>query len=183
MYRKHFPRCEVPGSVEPVPYSHFLSGAIPQKCDACPSSFEGGCTRAINEVGMYLHLDHGPCPKLGSTEPVLVDTQYYTSKVYVPNKCVHCRHLYLDSIAGFVCHFEKERWGHFPRNLDWGTWNPSHPIAGLDSGKSVSVDVLLAIQASNEVEAIKAYKMVHKTATIKEAREAYAELHQKIHHQ
>lgn len=183
MYTKSFPRCEVTGSVEPVPYSHFISGAVPQKCRACPSLFEGGCTRAINEVGSYLNLDHGPCPVTGPTEPVFIDTQYYISKVQVPEKCVRCRYLYLDNISGFVCHFEKERWGQFPRSLDWGIWSPSHPIAGLDSGKSVSIDMLLAVKSGNEIVAIKAYKAVHKDATIKEAREAYAEIYHKIHSQ
>lgn len=180
MYRTVFPRCTVPGSVEPVPYSHFMSGAVPSKCRQCPHLFEGGCRRAMEQVQGYLSLDHGPCPVKGPTEPVLVETQYYLSKVYVPSKCRACRHLLLDPIRGFVCNFERERWGSFPRTLDWGSWSPEHPNLGLQSGRSVSVEVLQAVHLRNEVEAIKAFRGLHRDATLKEAREAYAELLAKV---
>jgi len=130
----------------------------------------------MDQVQGYLPLDHGPCPVKGATDPVLVESQYYVSKVYVPSKCRSCRHLQLDDLRGFVCGFEREKWGRFPRTLDWGLWSPSHPNLGLKSGRSVTIEFLQAIHAQNEVMAIKEFRSTHADATIKEAREAYAEL-------
>jgi hypothetical protein len=138
----------------------------------------------MEQVQGYLSLDHGPCPIKGPTDPVLVESQYYVSKVYVPSKCRSCRHLQLDSIRGFVCNFERERWGSFPRTLDWGSWSPEHSSLGLQrlqSGRSVSGEVLQAVQRRHEVEAIKAFRAAHQDATLKEARDAYAELLAKMH--
>lgn len=181
MYRTVFPRCTVPGSFEPEPYSHLINGAVPRKCRECDHLFEGSCRRAMAQVQGYLSLDHGPCPIKGPTDPVLVETQHYLSKVYVPSKCRTCRNLLLDSIQGFVCNLEREKWGSFPRALDWGSWSPEHPNLGLQSGRSVSVEVLQAVSERNEVGAIKAFRAVHRDATLKEAREAYAELLAKVH--
>lgn len=181
MYKSVFPRCTVSGSVEPVQYSHFISGAVPSKCRHCNYLFEGGCTRAMEQVQGYLSLDHGPCPVKGPTDPVLVETRYYVSKVYVPSKCSSCRHLFLESYGGFVCNFERVKWGDFPRTLDWGSWSPEHPNLGLESGRSVSVEILQAVKEKNEAIAIKAFRAVHSDATFKEAREAFAELTAKLH--
>jgi hypothetical protein len=134
----------------------------------------------MEQTQRYLSLDHGPCPVKGPTNPALVDSLYYISKVYVPLKCLKCKHLLLDSIRGFVCNFERDRWGSFPRTLDWGLWSPEYPNLGLESGRSVSIDVIKAVQACQEAEAIKAFRSVHKDATFKEARDAYAELSAKM---
>ncbi len=176
MYRTVLPRCTIFGSVEPVPYCHFLSGAVPNKCQHCKYLFEGSCRRAVDQVQNYLSLDHGPCPINGKTNPILVETQYYKSKVFVPEKCCSCKHLELDRIRGFVCNFERERWGHFPRTLDWGAWTPEQPNIGLESGRSVSLEVLQAVAAKNEVHAIKAFRTSHPEVTLREARDAYSEL-------
>lgn len=180
MFRTAFPRCTVPGSVDRVPYGHFMWGAIPQKCRSCDHLFEGGCTRAIEQVQGYLALDHGPCPIKGPTNPVLVDTPYYTSKVYVPSKCQSCRYLELDRIRGFVCNYERERWGSFPQTLDWGLWNPAHPNLGLKSGRSVPVEFIQAVQNQHEAQAVKAFRSAHPDTTFREARDAYAELLAKL---
>jgi hypothetical protein len=180
MYRTVLPRCTVVGSVEPVPYSHFMNGAVPSKCRTCAHLFEGGCRRALEQVGKYLALDHGPCPVRGPTNPVVVETEHYTSKVLVPAKCERCRYLELEKVRGFVCNFERERWGAFPRTLDWGAWSPEHPNIGLKSGRSVSQEVLRAVAARREVEAIKAFRAAHRDVTHKEAREAYAELLEQV---
>lgn len=176
MYRTVFPHCTVVGSVQPVPYNHFIKGAIPMKCQDCQHLFEGGCTRAMDQVQHYLSLDHGSCPVKGSTKPVLVETKYYKSKVYVPEKCRTCSDLHFDKVHGFVCNLDRTLWGAFPRTLDWGSWSPEHPNLGLQSGRSVSQEVLSAISAQNEVQAIKAFRRSHPDATIKEARDAYVEL-------
>ncbi len=180
MYRTVIPRCTVPGSVEPVPYSHFMTGAVPSKCSTCEHLFEGSCRRAMEQVRGYLALDHGPCPMRGPTSPVIVETEHYISKVSVPAKCERCRHLALDRVRGFVCNFEHEKWGAFPRSLDWAAWSPEHPNVGLKSGRSVSHEVLQAVAAQREVEAIKAFRAAHRDATLKEAREAYSELLQQV---
>lgn len=176
MYRTVIPRCVVVGSLEPVSYSHFMTGAIPAKCRACENMFEGGCTRAMEQVQGYLALDHGPCPVRGPTEPVIVETEHYTSKLFVPAKCERCRFLELEKARGFVCNFERAKWGAFPRTLDWGTWNPDHPNVGLKSGRSVPIGVLQAVAARHEAEAIKVLRAAHSDATLGEARDAYAEL-------
>lgn len=134
----------------------------------------------MEQIQGYLALDHGPCPIKGPTEPVLVDTPYYTSKVYVPSKCQSCRYLELDRIRGFVCNYEWERWGSFPRALDWGLWNPEHPNLGLKSGHSVPVEFIQAVQDQNEAQAIKVFRAAHPDATFREARDAYAELLPKL---
>lgn len=79
----------------------------------------------MEQVRGYLALDHGPCPERGPTNPVIVETEHYTSKVFVPAKCEHCRFLELEKARGFVCNFERAKWGAFPRTLDWGTWSPT----------------------------------------------------------
>jgi hypothetical protein len=124
----------------------------------------------------YLSLDHGPCPVKGSTAPIRIETAYYQSKVYVPTKCVKCVNLELDSVRGFVCNLDRERWGAFPRTLDWGSWSPEHPNLGLESGRSVSHEVMQAVVQGREAEAIKAFRSSHPDATFREARDAYAEL-------
>ena len=159
-----------------MPYSHFLNGAVPRKCRSCENLFEGSCLRAMEQVQGYLSLDHGPCPVQGPTNPVLVETAYYQSKVYVPSKCERCVHLELNSVRGFVCNLDREHWGAFPRTLDWGSWSPEHPNLGLQSGRSVTQEVLMAVANRNEVQAIKAFRSSHPDATIREARDAYAEL-------
>ncbi|MDQ1817127.1 hypothetical protein RBA41_27855 [Massilia sp. CCM 9210] len=176
MYRTVIPHCTVAGPVDPVPYSHFISGAIPRKCDACKDMFEGGCVRAMDQVEGYLTLDHGPCPVKGPTHPVLVETEYYTSKVFVPAKCLRCLHLDLDRIRGFVCRRDSKTWGAFPRTLDWGAWRPDHPNLALQSGRSLTVEMLEAIVARDEVRWIKTFRASHADATIREARDAFAEL-------
>jgi len=180
MFRQVLPRCTVTGPVDPVPYSHLINGAIPRKCGACKNLFEGGCRRAFEQVEHYLALDHGACPVKGPTNPVQVETEFFVSKVQVPEKCSTCRHLKLDPPWGFVCNFEHERWGDFPRTLDWGAWSPEHPNLGLKSGRSITPEMLNAVAIRQEALAIKVFRATHTDATFHEAREAYAELLAKL---
>lgn len=181
MYRQVFPRCTVLGPVDPVPYSHMLAGAVPRKCRSCKFLFEGACTRASEQVEGYLTLDHGPCPVKGPTHPVLAQSQYFVSKVYVPAKCENCAHLDFEWVRGFVCGLDRKKWGNFPRTLDWGSWSPEFPNLGLKSGRSVTVHFMQAVKEGNEVAAIKAFREAHSDASLKEAGEAYAELVAKLH--
>jgi hypothetical protein len=182
MYRKVFPRCTVLGPVDPIPFSHMVSsGAVPRKCQSCKHLFEGSCTRATEQVEGYLALDHGPCPVKGATHPVLVESQYFVTKVYVPAKCKTCTHLDFSPVKGFFCGLDAEKWGHFPRTLDWSSWSPEFPNVGLKSGRSVTVQLLQAVRERNEAGAIKLFRETYADASFKEAREAYAELVVKLH--
>jgi hypothetical protein len=142
--------------------------------------FEGECTRATERLYRYFSLDHGPCPECGPTNPVLVETAIYKSKVFVPAKCEHCRFLEFDQIHGFVCDFERGKWGDFPRTLDWGAWIPDHPIVGLKSGRSVTREMIEAVKNRKEAEAVKAFRSSHRGTSFLEARNAYAELVEQI---
>lgn len=177
MYRKAFPRCTVDGPVEPVGFGHLGSkGAIPRKCTACRYSMEGSCTRAIEEVAGYLHLDHGPCPVPGATHPVEVPSGVKGGVITVPDKCLGCEHL---EMMRLVCNYQRERWGDFPRSLDWGDWQPELPNLGLMSGRRVSDELLRAVCDGNKVAAIKAFMAVNAGAMMHEGMAAYDELSEK----
>jgi hypothetical protein len=130
----------------------------------------------MDQVQGYLALDHGPGKVKGPTNPVLVETAYYKSTVFVPAKCEHCIHLHLDRSRGFVCNLDSKIWGDFPRTLDWGVWTPDHPNLGLKSGRSLTGEMLKAIAARHEVSFIKTFRAAHGDASLREARDAYAEL-------
>jgi hypothetical protein len=181
MYRRAFPRCTVEGSLGPVPFSHLgLEGAVPAKCSTCSHLFEGECRRALEATQGHLALDHGPCPVAGPTQPVRVETPFYASKVFVPEKCRACRNLELDGVRGFLCTLDADRWGDFPRELDWGSWSPEHPLLGLQSGRSVPVDFVGAVRRDAEADAVRAFRQAYPTATFQEARDAFAELREKL---
>ena len=181
MYRRSFPKCTIPGPVNPVPFNHLgLQGSVPRKCSECSFLFEAECLRAMEQVQGYLALDHGPCPIQGETKPVLYESPSVQSKVYIPAKCSSCSHLGLAFHSGFFCGFEREKWGAFPRTLDWGTWFPEHPNLGLSTGRSVSLEFLQAVQANQEAAAVKAFRATFPDSTIREARDAFAELREKL---
>lgn len=177
VHRRSFPACEVRGPVDPVPFSHGASaGAVPRKCASCRFLFEGECVRAIDQVQGYLALDHGPCPVVGDTTPTPMAIGPPLGTVSIPTKCRTCQHLDASPVRGFTCRFERDRWGAFPRALDWGTWSPELPNLGLASGRPVSLTLLRAVAAGNEAEAVKAFRADVPDATFAEARAAFAEL-------
>ncbi|MBR7780426.1 hypothetical protein [Undibacterium rugosum] len=181
MYRKIFPKCSVTGAVDPVPFNHMgLHGSVPRKCSKCRFQFEGGCTRAMEQVHGYLLLDHGPCPVKGETSPILYENSHIQSKVFVPKKCAACRHLGFSFHAGFSCKLDAEKWGAFPRALDWGAWAPEHPTLGLSSGRSVPLGLLLAVKEQDEAAGVRAFRQAFPDSTIREARDAFAELTQQF---
>jgi hypothetical protein len=199
MYRKAFPRCKIKGSLRPVPYGHFdFTGCIPKKCLKCKFNEEGDCTRALNQVSSSLALDYGPCEVDGDTSPELIAELHVPKigvvvvpknevldvpkigKVYVPKKCLYCLYLAFDIVRNFYCNFEREKWGDFPRAVDWGNWNPSLPNVGLASRKNVSMDLIEAVNEGKETEAIKIFREINKGASIKEARDAFKELKGKL---
>lgn len=181
MFRKAFPRCTVEGSYEPVPYQHFSKGAVPSKCRSCRHLFEGECNRAGEEG--YKRLDHGPCPYPGPTNPVAFEDYYFISSLFIPAKCQQCPHLQIDRVRGLTCGYQKEKWGHFPRNLDWGEWSPENDellsrlnYLVLKNGRSISLEFVDAVKRGKEVEAIKIHQKLFPATTIKEAREAFSEV-------
>ena len=177
MYRRSFPKCTITGSVDPVPFNHLgLQGAVPRKCAECKLMFEAECRRAADQVKGYLALDHGPCPVKGETKPICYENQFVKSKVFIPSKCRTCRHLEFSIYRGFICKYEIEKWGKFPRTLDWGVWAPEHPNLGLSTGRSVPLELLQAVQMGNEAAGVKAFRKAFPDSTIREARDAFAEL-------
>ena len=127
MHSKYFPPCPIDGPIDPpVPFAHMASrGAVPNKCSKCEHLFEGECTRYMEEVGRYMHLDHGPCGVNGPTDPVVYEDSFVKSKVEIPRKCAGCVHLGIDRIYGLHCTKDSEKWGDLHRGLDWGTWQPN----------------------------------------------------------
>ncbi len=123
MQRLYFPPCPVEGPIEPpVPFGHMgTTGAIPNKCGHCKLQFEGGCLRVSTR---FMHLDYGPCGIHGPTDPVFIENDLVHPGVEVPRKRSSCVHFFHDHIHGLICNKDQEKWGGFPRGLDWGTWEP-----------------------------------------------------------
>lgn len=181
MYRKSFPKCEMQGPLDPVEWGHMGSTkSIPRKCYDCSMLFEGECLRAMDQVQGYLKLDYGPCKRTGSCEPKIIENEFFQSKVYVPEKCVRCPFLECHSIFGFTCHEDEEIWGPYGKTLDWGHWSPELPNIGLKSRKLVSMELISAVQSGKQVDAIKIFRELNPGTNIKEGKEAYNELSNKL---
>ena len=189
-----FPKCKIKGSYDPVPYGHLgvLTGCIPKKCSKCKFFFEGSCVRTskqADDTPVELELDYGPCKVDGDTSPglifyelhVLAKLQVPTISelhvpkmvgVCVPKKCISCIFLSFHHCLP-CCNFEREKWGDFPRALDWGNWSPDIPNVDLESGKIVSIDLIDAVRKGKKVKAIKIFRKINKGTSIKEARDAF----------
>ncbi|MGA4634656.1 hypothetical protein ACPA5B_12345 [Pseudomonas solani] len=102
--------------------------------------------RNFNTVGMYQTLDHGACPIPGSTEPVERFDERSRQPLFVPSKCTDCEYLKNDEIRGYICLYQQELWGSFPRSLDWGDWRPEFDPIGIE-GKVVTTVELRALIA------------------------------------
>ena len=134
MIRIYFPLCPVDGPLDPVPFSHAGShGAVPRKCRECPNLFEGECGRDRDDypIDSYRHLDHGPCPFPGPTDPLPFEIpaqpppwKQPAKTVWVPRKCINCQYLKGLPIYDAVCTYESAIWGDCHRGLDWGDWRP-----------------------------------------------------------
>lgn len=181
MYRQAFPRCTVIGSVKPVPYFHFIETTIPEKCSRCENLFEGCCVRAIDQVQNYLPLDYGPCPVKGSAHPVQIEASPSTSKFFVPAKCTTCQYFQYDETHGIICKFYSKI-GASLGSLDWTGWEPDYPNIGLSNQRVVSPEMMLAVATEKEVSAIKIFRQEYPGVSIREARDAYAELLAQLKH-
>ena len=172
MHGKYYPRCPVPGPIEPpVPFGHMGSrGAIPQKCSECRHLFEGECTRYIESVGHLLHLDHGPCGIDGPTDPVVREVPFGKSPVEIPRKCVTCAYLGIDQIHGFHCRKDAETWGDFHRGLDWGSWEPACIYLELPLPKVTTQELSRHAQRNDLMSFIKEHRRINPGLSIEEAR-------------
>lgn len=172
MHSQYFPACPVDGPIEPpVPFGHMFSrGAVPQKCSQCQFLFEGECIRYANDVGHYLHLDHGFCGIAGLTDPVLYRDKFIESKVEVPRKCVSCSFLSYDQIRGFVCSKDEEKWGDFPRGLDWGNWQPDIVYLELPFPKLTTKELSKHAKNDDLIEFLKEHRRINPGLSIQEAK-------------
>jgi hypothetical protein len=122
--QRYFPHCPVEGSYDSVGYGHLsLRGAVPTKCSSCEHVFEAQCARVS---GSLIDLDHGPCPIEGSSRPASYEIKGIWT--FVPTKCSTCQYLGLSIIGKLVCKYDSERWGDFPRGMDWGDWEPGEEV-------------------------------------------------------
>lgn len=175
MHRQYFPPCPVDGPIEPpVPYAHFGTGAVPHKCSTCEFLFEGECTRFFQDVGHYLHLDHGPCGIEGPTDPVRYEAPYISAKAEVPRKCAKCYFLAVHPIYGFHCTKDADKWGDFHRGLDWGAWAPDCIYLELPPPK-ITTKVLSRFANQNNLLAfIKEHRRINPGLSLEEAKSDFA---------
>ena len=175
MHRHYFPSCPVEGPIEPpVPYNHMgISGAIPKKCSECSHCFEGGCTRFFEEVQRYSHLDFGPCGIDGPTDPVVYEDKFVTAKVEIPRKCLRCSFLFHDSIYGFTCRKDQDKWGRCHRGLDWGAWSPSRIYVELPHPKLTTKVLVDYAHSENLTGFIAEHRRINPGLSIIESKEDY----------
>jgi hypothetical protein len=151
----------------------FSRGAVPKKCSECLHLFEGECTRYIEEVQGYLTLDHGPCGIDGSTDPVIYKTETIKSQLEVPTKCATCVHIAVDSIHSVYCTKDRDKWGDFHRELDWGTWRPEYLWLRLQLPK-ITTQGLLKYAYNNEiVEFIQEHRRINPGVSLREAKQDF----------
>ncbi|SQI34220.1 Uncharacterised protein [Leminorella richardii] len=182
MYKKYFPACDINGSINPpAPFNHMgLRGAVPAKCANCSKLLEGECTRHMEIVGGYLHLDHGPCSIDGPSDPVIYENTFIQSKVTVPRKCSTCRFLSVAPIFGFQCHQDANKWGDFKRGLDWGAWKPSVIYLQLPEPKVTTKVLSQAVFDNDQIAFIREYRRVNPELSIEEAKMDFITLRKRI---
>ncbi len=149
-------------------------GAVPKKCSECQHLFEGECVRYIENVGHYLHLDHGPCGINGPTDPVVYEDEFVKSKVEIPRKCANCVHLGIDRIYGLHCTKASDKWGDFHRGLDWGAWQPDYVYLELPLPKVTTKELSQFAHHDDMVAFIKEYRRINPGLSIEEAKVDFA---------
>ena len=182
MHRFYFPACPVEGQFDPpIPYGHMgTNGAIPKKCSDCKLCFEGGCTRFFDDVQRYMHLDFGPCGINGPTDPVYYEDHFITAKVEVPRKCVRCPFLFHDSIYGFTCRKDVEKWGGCHRGLDWGAWSPDRIYLELPFPKVTTKTLVNLAHDEDLVGFIAEHRRINPGLSMTEAKEDYSRFRELI---
>ncbi|MFZ6719107.1 hypothetical protein [Undibacterium sp. Ji49W] len=178
MHSFYFPSCKIEGDIEPpVPFNHMgRVGAVPNKCGSCNHLFEGGCTRYIDLVNKYLHLDYGPCKIDGPTDPVVYEDEFIEGKVEVPRKCSKCYFLKFDRIYGFICTHEEGKWGKYYRGLDWGAWEPESIYLQLPLPKVTTKILSKYVMQNDLIGFIKEYRKCNPSLSIAEAKKDFTYL-------
>lgn len=171
MYRESFPKCVIDGDQTPSGMLNHMGDryAIPKKCLTCKFSFEGECTRSLQLKDGYLRLDTGFCGYEGSTEPELIKKTPDGNEIFVPKKCVACKHLHSDEFRGYVCMKDKEKWGSNFRDLDWGDWEPTYPNVGIGQA-IITKEVVEFVLEGKKIKALKLYRALNKIETLLEAK-------------
>lgn len=180
MYRNSFPKCTIKGERTPTPFDHGpFKGMIPVKCSNCTFLLEGECMRAIEASEDYLRLDYPSCSVQGSSTPILFKKEGDENEHWIPQKCNDCRFLNPQELT---CKENKEVWGHYERDLDWGNWEPDYPLIGLrriktegsgttDLGPAIiTKQVIELITLKKDTAALKLYRTLNKIEFIKEAK-------------
>ena len=182
MHKYYFPTCSVKGPIEPaVPCKHVgLRASVPQKCSECEHLSEGSCTRAFEEVGDHLHLDHGPCGIPGDTDPVYYQNSRIKAKVVVPRKCATCVYLRYDFARGFWCRKDSHEWGDIPRGLDWGTWEPGAPYYNLPAPKVTTRAMLEAATSDNLRLFVLEYRRANRDTSMLDAKDDFNVVRSKL---
>lgn len=183
MHVNYFPSCKIEGNIEPpVPFNHMgIAGAVPNKCGSCKHLFEG-CTRNIEQVGRYLHLDYGPCTIAGPTDPVIYEDENLKAKVKIPRKCTTCV-LKIERVIGLYCSQGKEKWGSWYRGFDWGTWEPDSIYLQLPLPKVTTKNLLIFVKRNEIINFINEYRQVNPGLSISEAKADFAYLQQALNKQ
>lgn len=154
-----------------MPFNHMgIVGAVPNKCGSCKNLFEGGCRRYLELTNQYLHLDYGPCLVNGPTDPVIYEDAFLKAKVEVPRKCSRCFHLKLDRTRGFYCSQDQDKWGAFPRGLDWGAWEPDSIYLQLPLPKLTTKMLSIFVKRNDIIGFISEYRKVNPGLSITEAK-------------
>ena len=182
MHRLYFPACPVDGPIDPpVPFCHMgTEGAIPNKCGGCRFSFEGGCTRFFEGLQRYMHLDHGPCGIHGPTDPVVYEDRFIRAKVEVPRKCAGCSFLFHDSIYGFTCSKDADKWGGCYRGLDWGAWSPDRIYFELPHPKLTTKALIDCAYRDDLVSFVAEHRRINPGIPVSEAKSDFVRVRELI---
>jgi len=195
MYRKSFPKCKVEGDTTPLfeGLKTDLWYAVPKKCSTCEYLMEGSCTRNIEQMAGYLHLDAGSCGINGNTKPIAIDEIPKGNPIFVPEKCVNCEFMSRTDYNEYACKKDADLWGSHYRTFDWGDWQPDYPVVGIrrlanlvedylgDKSEAVITrEIILLIQNKKHTAAMKLYKDLNKCETIREALDAIELIREKL---
>ena len=177
MYRRSYPACKIKGSHEPVEAEGDCR--VPAKCLNCEYRQGKDCTRAQVLMGRAQLLDSGPCFKKGPTRPVPLYELSRGFYVYILAKCHDCAFL-KEQGKEAVCTWQADAWGEEGRSLDWGDFEPIHPLAGLEEGYLFSPRVLRLIRSDREGEATVLMRQMNPQLDHNEVRKVYKRLKDKI---
>jgi hypothetical protein len=92
------------------------------------------------------------------------------SKVEIPRKCASCRFLKIDSIQRVCCRKDEDKWGDFPRGLDWGAWKPDFIYVELAEPKVTTRNLALHARNDDFIQFVKEYRRINRNLSIQEAK-------------